>query len=364
MSSDAVLDIVNICLELDEIAIKAYKELAAIVKQPDIRKFLLQMEGEEQIHAHFWKSIISFAQEGKLPEVFDDPVLIKNDLEKLMPRVKELYAHCREAGGIADVLILVYRLEFYVLHPAMKPLFQVLGYLVDRPEMEEEYGIHIDRLVNILIRYGKDTPELELLGETLDRLWKENKILVRLATHDSLTGLLTRQAFDEMSLQMAHLAQRERYSVGIMMIDIDFFKNVNDNYGHAFGDRVLKKLAGVIQSTMRSSDMVCRYGGEEFVIFLINTDAASAYQAAERVRAAVSAAKPENIKLTVSVGLVIGKIQEPEKDLQDFLKEADKILYEAKIQGRDRTLSKEIQFSDGSATDASDEFIRKEKCQE
>ena len=127
--------------------------------------------------------------------------------------------------------------------------------------------------------------------------------------------------------------------VSVLALDVDFFKNVNDTYGHDAGDRVLQELAGRIRASVRSSDLACRSGGEEFVIVLPGADAQTAERVGERIRKTV-AAKPflaaPGCHLTVTVSLGVAGLISVEDTPEDLLKRADQALYRAKREGRNR----------------------------
>ena len=156
------------------------------------------------------------------------------------------------------------------------------------------------------------------------------------ANLDTLTGLPNRRYFDEL---LAIMGPRRRHtdSLGIMMIDIDHFKRLNDRYGHAQGDVVLKEVATAIAVTLRAEDTPVRYGGEEFAVMLRRASAPQASEAAERVRAAVAGLSIARLGLetpvTVSVGVAIAAEDE---EVSVVIGRADQALYRAKRRGRDR----------------------------
>ena len=157
---------------------------------------------------------------------------------------------------------------------------------------------------------------------------------------DVLTGLPNRRYFDE-ALGMERPRRRTDDSLGILMIDIDHFKILNDRFGHATGDRVLRAVAGAIAQTVRTEDTPARYGGEEFAVLLRRTSAQQAVEVAERVRRAVVGLHPASLGIdepvTVSVGVAVA---EPDQAASPRLVErADQALYRAKRQGRDRVVS-------------------------
>ena len=132
-------------------------------------------------------------------------------------------------------------MEFYLLHPAFKMIFLLLRPLADDESPEDGYESHIFKFIDVLTEHGDVTPELELLGETLQRLWKENRELVLQATHDDLTEVFNRRGFFAVCVQLAYLAQRYGCMIGVMMVDLDHFKSINDRFGHKTGDISLKR---------------------------------------------------------------------------------------------------------------------------
>ncbi len=166
------------------------------------------------------------------------------------------------------------------------------------------------------------------------QLTKKTQQINELLVRDSLTGAGNRLALDE-ALAQAH-ASFKRYGqvVSLLMIDLDYFKKVNDDFGHTEGDRLLKSLAKVITERLRLSDRFFRFGGEEFVIVAENTNVENARILAEDIRAKVAAKKfPPAGGITISIG-VAELMQEESTD--GWLKRADDALYDAKAQGRDR----------------------------
>ena len=163
-----------------------------------------------------------------------------------------------------------------------------------------------------------------------DRLRAE---LEQLATRDSLTNTLTRRYMDEAFAAELERSRRSGQPLAFLMMDLDHFKAVNDTHGHQVGDRVLVEFAAKVQRQLRKSDLLGRFGGEEFALVLPNTSREAALQVAERIRAACVPQAGE-VGCTVSIGLTLGH---PENDTLDkLLARADAALYQAKNTGRNR----------------------------
>jgi len=155
------------------------------------------------------------------------------------------------------------------------------------------------------------------------------------ARTDSLTGLLNRRAFDDELKRRLNQWQRMQVPCTLMLLDLDFFKKLNDTHGHQVGDEVLRQVAKVIKSEVREMDLPCRYGGEEFAVIFPSTDVASACNVAERIRLAIEAATPmvegNTLKITCSIGLSQFIAND---DVTRLIRRADEALYASKRAGR------------------------------
>lgn len=167
------------------------------------------------------------------------------------------------------------------------------------------------------------------------RLIEEKKKLITESLTDPLTGILNRRAIlEELSQRMNHhLYDFEHLS--ILMLDIDFFKKINDNYGHIVGVKVLIKVSEIISQLIRGFDTVGRYGGEEFLVILPNTNSENAYKAAERIRKKIEETEFDDIEhLTVSIGFT----SYTDESIESLINKADQNLYEAKRTGRNKVV--------------------------
>ena len=177
------------------------------------------------------------------------------------------------------------------------------------------------------------------LSDLVKDLEQANIELNKLATLDPLTNCYNRRQFFKLAHREAHKSQRHNRPLGFMMIDVDFFKKINDSYGHSFGDEVLRTLVETAEKECREYDILGRLGGEEFALCCPETDYENTLQIAERIRSACEEMKitPRNettpIEVTISIGVVEMAIGE---SLDTALNRADKNLYEAKKNGRNR----------------------------
>ncbi len=150
---------------------------------------------------------------------------------------------------------------------------------------------------------------------------------------DGLTGIGNRRAMNQALSRCIHSSQRHERISSLLIVDIDHFKSINDNHGHALGDQVLILLAKTLQSALRLTDQAFRYGGEEFVLLLPETPIPGAHIVGERLRQAVDGMNIQGIQPTVSIGLASLR---PDDNVNTWLNRADQALYQAKHQGRNR----------------------------
>jgi diguanylate cyclase (GGDEF)-like protein len=177
------------------------------------------------------------------------------------------------------------------------------------------------------------------LERTHTELQHKHKELQRLTRLDGLTGLYNRSTFVELTRQELARARRQGLTTTILLMDLDFFKQVNDTWGHPAGDAVLKNVATIAHNTVRSTDLVGRLGGEEFIILLPNTSLEAGRKLAEKLRANMqnqpTTWEKQAINTTVSIGLASTTASE-ERDFDHLYTHADKALYSAKQKGRNR----------------------------
>lgn len=164
-----------------------------------------------------------------------------------------------------------------------------------------------------------------------------NRRLTLLATIDPLTLASNRRALDAALVDIIRSQQRAPYAMSLFLIDLDYFKKINDNYGHSIGDQVLISLCSLLKDNIRALDTLYRYGGEEFIIMPLNTELAQAMNIADKLRKIVEEHLfIEDIKITVSIGVAQYKMSE---SAEKWISRADSALYKAKKSGRNKVLS-------------------------
>lgn len=175
---------------------------------------------------------------------------------------------------------------------------------------------------------------LSLLHAMLKRHQHDTEVLAGL---DSLTGLPNRRSFDRTAGQALDDAQREHEPLVALLIDLDHFKALNDTHGHLAGDEVLREFALVLRSSLRQTDILCRWGGEEFIVLLRDVEPARAHEVAEKIRRRTEhlafAFTDHPLRLTTSIGL---SYRRPDDTLHSLISRADDALYQAKQHGRNR----------------------------
>jgi diguanylate cyclase (GGDEF)-like protein len=230
-----------------------------------------------------------------------------------------------------------------MLHPAFESFFSFargVGELADLPPIREEHEQHVNSFLEVLRRHAGGSPELGLAAEMLGRLWRRNRELAELSKTDALTQVLNRRGFFDAARSVAHLSQRHGYPVGVLLLDVDDFKQVNDQFGHEAGDRALAAVAGKVAGSVRRSDLVGRLGGEEFGVFLSRIETGGALAAGEKTRQAVAGIDTLGFAVTVSVGAVAGSLAVPvEEGLEGLMRRADAAMYRAKAEGKNRVVA-------------------------
>lgn len=211
------------------------------------------------------------------------------------------------------------------------------------------------------IQIGEYLLRFELLDE-IDREYQRQ--IHRLLSHDDLTGLLSSRSFFSELRRELYRAQQEKTPICVLMMDVDFFKNVNDSFGHLTGSKTLEEIGECIINTLRSGDVAARFGGEEFAAFLLDAEIQQGLVAAERIRQEIENREFSILKkgkqegghnITISVGVAC--FPEDAEDPIELVEMADSALYRAKREGRNRVCA----YRDLSAEELLKELPQRKK---
>ncbi|MGS2722395.1 sensor domain-containing diguanylate cyclase [Porticoccus sp. GXU_MW_L64] len=206
---------------------------------------------------------------------------------------------------------------------------------------QQQSLLALGRFVGSLFDMRRSLVRQKLKNQLLQRCHNDisqiNSELQALSLSDELTGLRNRRAFEQELKREFAIYKRYEAPLSVLLLDLDNFKNINDNYGHQIGDKALKTVAQLMLPVVRDSDLLARYGGEEFAVLLPNTTRAAACQAAERIRRAVSSNYCCPQELTVSIG--VASAEPTTQNMAQLVKQADDALYRAKNEGRNRVCS-------------------------
>ena len=224
------------------------------------------------------------------------------------------------------ILILVFLIAWYQIHQALNVLRMRQLAETKLLEYKDQLETKVkDRTAELSKANGELIHEVEHRQEVEEKL----KILV---TTDELTNTYNRRAFNNHMYKNMSRAKRYNEPLSVLMLDIDYFKNVNDSHGHDVGDLVLKSLAYAVKGSIRQEDIFARWGGEEFTVLLPQTGKDTALQLAERLRQTVAEHHfPKSLHITVSIGCTTFQNDD---SFESFVKRADTALYQAKDSGR------------------------------
>lgn len=292
-----------------------------------------QKEGEI---SYTFNGISKLGYYTKLEKINWIVVTVVNKNELLYPVIKQIFVN----SLIISVFSLLFGwfISFWINSNIVIPLTQLrlkLSYLSQGNFSKSSFYSYPSNEIGFIASEIEKLTSQSLLKKTL-RLEKLNKALQKLVEIDYLTGIFNRRKIMKELKALENSAKLRGETFSVILLDVDYFKNINDTYGHDVGDKVLKHIAKIIKSTIRATDMYGRWGGEEFIIVCPQTPLEKAYQLAERLRKTVKNSDfPVETKVTISAGV---SEFNPSKDLTHLLKEADFNLYRAKRAGRNRAV--------------------------
>jgi diguanylate cyclase (GGDEF)-like protein len=233
------------------------------------------------------------------------------------------------AFGISFFILIIFILRKKLLIPIASLSEAITAYELGK-ELKKPTIYYDDEL-------GLMTKKFYYMKERLDERFEA---ITQLSLTDPLTQIKNRRAFFELGDDYLRLASRYSHSLSLFILDIDFFKNVNDTYGHIVGDEILKHLVNTIAISLRQTDLFARFGGEEFIVLLPETNLNNAMGVAENIRLLVENTPYESDDLHIPITISIGVNEfTDDKNILELIDSADKALYRAKKNGRNRVES-------------------------
>jgi diguanylate cyclase (GGDEF)-like protein len=258
-----------------------------------------------------------------------------------LPLTAPASPHAVDTAAAALVALFACLLLFDLRHGSRKTRAFVFAaasclFLSGLAEIAQRHGILLARTIAPPLGAGFIFFTVLLLPTVVD----EERRLFERATTDPLTGLLNRSAFRDRARAELVRAERTGRCLSLAMLDLDHFKAFNDAHGHPAGDAALGAVAGVIARTIRAIDLAGRYGGEEFVLLIVEADAVAAVRAMERLRKAVAALESPRVArpITISAGIAVHEPRFERATLEGLVSRADATLYAAKEAGRNKVM--------------------------
>lgn len=333
--------ILELCVVMDELARDSYASMAKSCDDPDLKATFGQMSTDESDHVAWWKDLLKAWEQGLVPDVVNDTDGLERHVHNLYTEMqKTIHADFKDVPK-TTMLEISARFEFLLLDP-------IFGELLDLTEPggakkhREAYARHLERIVGAIERFHESEDMARFLSRVLRRGWRDNLALAAFATRDPLSGLYNRRGLMTQLNHWMSWAGRYDRPLGTLLVDVDDFKAINDRYGQALGDTVLRTVADTLSSTVRESDLVARYGGDEFAIVAPEADAEELATLAARLVKAVSEIslsdwEGSEIPLGISVGGTVATNPGAASTRTDgLLATADRSLYQAKHAGKGR----------------------------
>jgi diguanylate cyclase (GGDEF)-like protein len=305
------------------------------------------MGKEEHSHVEWWTDLLAAWDAGLVPPVSNSDELMRR-LQATSAHVDSTLAKGVESLTVDEMLDLAAQLEFYMLDPVFGELLDMMN-PGDNDHHHDAYSRHVMRLVDAIEKNYSRKDLAQFLAAVLARSYRDQQRLTALATRDALTNLYNRRGFYGYLVQWAAWSGRYKHPLGVMLVDVDYFKVVNDTLGHPAGDDALRSISDALCDAVRGSDLVGRYGGDEFAILAPETSAGELGELAQRVlelvRSSTLDASGKSMKLSVSIGIASAD-GSAAVTAEQLFSAADRSLYQAKNAGRDQA---------GPAIDATEE---------
>lgn len=338
----AVREILELCVEMDLLAQRAYRVMSLHCDNTDLAKTFKKMADEEGTHVSWWNDLLGAWERGLLPDLVNDTDVLTARLTGLRTELESAIPGSLQERSDDEMLATAARIEFFMIDP-------IFGELIDLTEparadrRHEAYSAHLQRLIEAIEHHYEEGSLATFLAGILNRTWRDNLALSVYATRDPLTGIHNRRALDTHLRQWSAWSARYGRPIGVALVDIDLFKGINDARGHAFGDIALCAIADALRRAIRSSDLLVRYGGDEFAIIAPETEPVEFDGLLKRIVETVRNidlrdARGDRVPLSVSTGGAVA-VDPPAsypRSPDQLLAAADQSLYSAKQSGRDR----------------------------
>lgn len=341
--------ILELCVAMDTFSYRTYSAMSVACQDPDLADTFSRMAADENSHIGWWQSLVDAWEEGLVPDVVNDSEGLERHMRTLLTEMQETAPAEFEGVSNDDMLDIAARMEFFLLDP-------IFGELLDITEPggagkhREAYARHLERIVSAIETHYSRSELASFLARVLRRAWRDNLALATFATRDPLTGIYNRRGFMSHLEQWMSWASRYDRPLGVLLVDVDDFKPINDTYGHTVADVALTTIAETLSDVIRGSDLVARYGGDEFAIIAPETDTEELTILAQRLATGVAQKRLTDwdgirIPLSVSVGgAVATRAGRDDSSIDGLLAAADRSLYSAKRSGKGRA-GKTIEYT-------------------
>lgn len=331
-------EILDLFVELDTYARDTYRGMASAARNERLRNVFAEMSAEEATHLQWWSDLVKAWARGLVPDIVNDTCSLESKLRELLEELRSASPEDLSTLSDDEMLQAATRLEFYMLDPVFAELLDLTGPGTSR-QHRKAYQVHVDRLVGAIEECYSPDPLASFLARVLREAWRQNQELANHATRDPLTGLHNRRGLMAHFRQWAAWAERYARPVAVLLVDVDDFKMINDTCGHTVGDTTLTAVARVLRDSVRGSDMVARYGGDEFAIVAPETGSADLAPVTSRILERVRAIELPggcDFEVSVSIGCAVAEGTGGEASTDGLLAAADHSLYEAKHKGKDQ----------------------------
>ncbi|MGM0442173.1 MAG: GGDEF domain-containing protein [Elusimicrobiota bacterium] len=327
-------------LNVDRELLQFYLTLSKDDKVPgDLKNMWDELAEDETSHIQYFKYLIEkdfslYAGENNFKDFSQALKYLKNDISRYSEEFKEgavTYMGAFKKTVSAELKVLVSPLQ-EIIHTHDI----ILKEAVFNPR--ENYELHLQRIVDRAYNFfDEDSVEYNLV-DSFQKIRKNQERVVREIKTDKLTGVKSRNYLFENGKFLLEISRRQKNPAGIIIMDVDKFKKINDSYGHFFGDKILKKIGRCLTKSIRSSDIAARYGGDEFVLILYDQSEKDVKEVIKRIKEEISSItvkvprKNLSIVPRISAGYVIYDSYEDSPEIKKLINEADRMMYKKKNQ--------------------------------